>query len=130
MDNEGYFKLKSDHLPGNDHFYTSDIQTPPPLVKYRAEKKFPIQLIVWICVSRVNSEPVFLERPNSINAKFYQDHCINTALVRFIEKEHRESNIMFWPDLASAHYANSTLQLLESLHIPFVPKTSNPPNIP
>jgi hypothetical protein len=33
MDDESYFKLKCDYLPGNDHIYTSDIHTAPPDVK-------------------------------------------------------------------------------------------------
>jgi hypothetical protein len=76
------------------------------------------------------SEPVFLQHPNSMSVKFYQEHCISTALVPFIDENHLENNIMFWSNLASAHYSNSTLQLLEALRTPFVSKTSNPSNIP
>lgn len=46
---------------------------------------------------------------------------------RFIEKYHSEDEIMFWPDLASCHYAKKTLN---EQNIPFVPKNDNPPNVP
>jgi hypothetical protein len=76
------------------------------------------------------SEPVFPQHPNSMSVKFYQEHYISTAFVPFIDENHLENNIMFWSNLASVHYSNSTLQLLEALRTPFVSKTSNPPNIP
>ncbi|XP_031629638.1 prostatic acid phosphatase-like [Contarinia nasturtii] len=37
---------------------------------------------------------------------------------------------MFWPDLASSHYAKKTLDWLTEQNIPFVPKKDNPPDIP
>jgi hypothetical protein len=87
--------------------------------------------MVWLCVSEDHiGDPVFLERPNSVNAQFYQEHCLRRGLVPFINKHHSEDDVLFWPDLASAHYANSTLQVLRDLNIPFVEKECNPPNIP
>jgi transposase len=37
---------------------------------------------------------------------------------------------VFWPDLVSSHYPNATLLEYERLNIKFVPKSSNPPNVP
>jgi transposase len=131
MDDETYFRLKCDYIPGNDHFYTSDVNAAPPEVKYRTERKFPIQLMVWLCVSEdAVGSPVFLERPNSVTAVFYQDNCIRGPLVDFIHSHHQHDEIIFWPDLASAHYANDSQALLRNLNIPFVPKDCNPPNLP
>jgi transposase len=50
---------------------------------------------------------------------------------RFGEKTQKTliEKIMFWPDLASAHYANDTLVGLEELKIEDVPK-ENPSNVP
>lgn len=36
---------------------------------------------------------------------------------------------MFWPDLATCHYAD-TLEELKQLNIKFVPKKEDPPNVP
>jgi transposase len=38
--------------------------------------------------------------------------------------------IMFWPDLASAHYANDTLVALEGKENPSNVPKENPPNVP
>ena len=87
--------------------------------------------MVLICIlENAISDPIFLQRPNSITAQFYRERCIRDGLVCFIEKHHINDDFVFWPDLESAHYANFTLQLLQSLNISFVPKSCNPPNIP
>ncbi len=36
---------------------------------------------------------------------------------------------MFWPDLASAHYAKITTDVLNAVEIKFVDKKVNPPNV-
>ena len=37
---------------------------------------------------------------------------------------------VFWPDLASSHYAHSVQDYLKSKGIPLIPKTINPVNVP
>jgi transposase len=131
MDDECYFKLKGDFLPGNDHFYSKDKSQTEPEVKFCTQKKFPPQLMVWMCISEsAISEPVFLERHNSVTADFYQEECISRKLTQFIDANHAGDDYIFWPDLASAHTAKSTLKLLEELRIPVVPIDHNPPNLP
>jgi len=51
-------------------------------------------------------------------------------LVKFIKRYHSDQNFIFWPDLASAHYARETLAEFERLNITVIPKDSNPPNVP
>src|SRR5687767_5915232 len=41
-----------------------------------------------------------------------------------------DSPILIWPDLATAHYAIATRELLESENPPFLAKEDNPPNCP
>jgi hypothetical protein len=53
-----------------------------------------------------------------------------SVLRKFIQKHHKNENIVFWPDLSSAHYAKDTLVRLEELKIEYVPKEKNPPNVP
>ncbi len=50
--------------------------------------------------------------------------------MKFINKHHSDGNFVFWPDLASSHYANATIAEFERLNIRVVPKDSNPPNCP
>ena len=132
VDDESYFKLKSDFLPGNDHFFTKVIENTPASVKYRTIKKFTTLMLIWACISADEvSHPVFIERPNSINGEIYHNHCIKDKLMKFINSYYKKDNsIIFWPDLATAHYAKATTDLLTDINVPFVLKEDNPPNIP
>ena len=50
-------------------------------------------------------------------------------MVPFIKKHHIGTKYVFWPDLASS-YARSVVDWLQSNNISFVPKESNPANVP
>ena len=66
----------------------------------------------------------------NVNSQVYQETMIKGPLLTFLNKYYPNGNYIFWPILASAHYARSTQQLLGELSIPFVPKNQNPPNAP
>ena len=130
MDDESYFQLKCDYLPGNDHCFTLDKSTTLNGVKFRTQKKFPVHLMVWVCLNEdAVSQPAFLERPNNINGEFYRENCIKGKLVEFIQQNHSQDDYIFWPALASAHYAKDTVELFAELKIPYVLKDQNPPNV-
>ena len=42
-----------------------------------------------------------------------------------MREKYPENDFIFWPDLATAHYARATTQLLDDLDIPFVYKEDN-----
>ena len=64
------------------------------------------------------------------NKAIYSKQCIEKELVKFIEDYHADGNYLFWPDLASAHYAKWTLDTFTRLHINYVSKDCNPPVVP
>ena len=54
---------------------------------------------------------------------------LKDRLVPFIKKNLGDEKYLFWPDLASAHYANVVTDWMgENLN--FVQKDENPPNVP
>jgi transposase len=55
---------------------------------------------------------------------------VKKRLIKFINKHHSDSNYLFWPDLASAHYAKDTIETFDQLGIKYVHKEENPPNVP
>lgn len=131
MDDESYFSMKNDRLSGNDRFYTLDYSKSPAHVKYACQKKYPRRLLVWLAISqRGISEPYFLPSGGAMNGDTYRKQCIKARLLPFIKNLHKDDDILFWPDGASAHYAKATTELLEAENIHFVAKLSNPPNIP
>ena len=56
------------------------------------------------------------------------------AMVRRIPQQvitfHKKSQVLFWPNLESAYYANICQGILNKNDIKFIPKTQNPPNLP
>lgn len=131
MDDESYFGYKHDEIPGNVGYYTQNKENTPPAVRFRTKTKFPAKLLVWIAISdKGRSEPFFVPNHGSVNGEVYRNDCITQRLIPFLQEHHSDGDYVFWPDLASAHYANATQELFRENDIPFVPKDSNPPNAP
>ena len=130
-ENKWDFTLDGSDSYGNSFYHSCEGLEPLDSVKYRIVKKFPEKVMVWVALSaRGISEPFIIKSGNAINCDIYVNECIKKRLVKFIKKHHSDDNFVFWPDLASSHYAKRTLTELESLNIPVVPKDSNPPNVP
>ena len=51
-------------------------------------------------------------------------------MVPFIHEHHSKSNYVFWPDLASSHYAETVLDFMIENRINHVDKVDNPANLP
>jgi len=132
MDDEIYFGLKNDEDPANSGFYTDDIKKTPPSIKYKTQKKYPTKVLLWITISeRGCSRPFIIRRKSvSMNADHYLNECIKPILTEFLRKYHSDGNYIFWPDLASAHYAKKVINWMNENGINFVPKEDNPPNVP
>lgn len=91
-------------------------------------EKFGRKVLVWqaICQCGQRSRPFFHE--GTINTEIYVDQCLKKRLLPFL-KSHSKSTI-FWPDLATSHYASATLQWYRKNNVRFVEKDFNPPNSP
>jgi hypothetical protein len=88
------------------------------------------KVIMRLAVSESGiSEPVFFKAGLTVNKEVYISKCLS-VLHKCIQKPHKNEKIVFWPDLASAHYAKDTLVWLEELKIEYAPKEENPPNVP
>jgi hypothetical protein len=130
MDDESYYTIDGSDTNFNDFFYSSEELEVPEEVRFRPVAKFPKKVMVWIAMSSKGfSEPYIVPSGNAVNAKTYIDNCL-TRLKDFIDKYHSDENYVFWPDLASSHYARITTQVMDSVGIKYVRKDENPPNVP
>lgn len=132
MDDEKYFTLSHSEIKGNDGFYTNNIENTPDNVKFKGKSKFEDKILVWCAISErgfISQPYVGRVRGEALNADLYIQRCL-TKLLHFLNTHHVNDNIMFWPDLASCHYAGVTRQWLNENNIDFVPKLDNPPNVP
>ena len=131
LDDESYFTLTNSSVCGNDGFYSNNLQKTPASVKYRAKAKFEQKLLVWLCVSeRGISKPFIAPSGLAINRHVYLEQCIKKRLVPFIEQHHSDGQYLFWPDLASCHYAGIVTDFFREKGIKFVEKSDNPPALP
>ncbi|XP_031621019.1 uncharacterized protein LOC116339337 [Contarinia nasturtii] len=131
LDDESYFTFAHHELSENDGFYTDNIEATPDNVKYAGKAKFEPKVLVWVAISSKGiSAPIIRpQEAEAINSDIYIDQCL-PKLKQFIENHHARDEIMFWPNLASSHYAKETLNWLTEQNIPFVPEEDNPPDIP
>ena len=131
LDDESYFTLTHSRLTNNDRYYSDSISETPEHLKYVDKTKFEKKLLVWLAMSSKGVSSILI-RPsgNAINQHVYLNECIQKRLVPFIKKHHIGTKYVFWPDLASSHYARSVVDWLQSNNISFVPKESNPANVP
>ena len=131
LDDESYFPLKHDEMPGNDGFYSDNKNNTPFSVKYKTKQKFALKVMIWLAISERGHSDVYVKPSGlAINCRVYIDECIRARLVPFINKLHKDDEILFSPDLASSHYSIATRACNKELGINFVPKEMNPPNVP
>lgn len=131
LDDESYFTLSNSSLAGNDIYYTDNIENVPENVRYKKQAKFEKKVLVWLAISpRGMSEAFFVPSGLAINQHVYREECLQKRLLKFVRAHHAEGQFVFWPDLASSHYAKSVQVWLDEQNIDFVPKWMNPANLP
>ncbi|MEE4248748.1 MAG: hypothetical protein V2I33_25500 [Kangiellaceae bacterium] len=131
MDDESYFTLTHSSIPSNQYYYATSRGDAEEEQKFSHRQKFEAKVLVWIAISdRGLSQAFFQPSGFAITKEVYSDECITRRLVPFLSEHHSDGNYLFWPDLASAHYAKHSLARLQELGVQFVPKEKNPPNVP
>ena len=131
IDDESYFRLSNCDLSGNAGFYSSNVDTTPNEVKLKRVAKFELKLLVWVAISPNGvCKPYIVPSGQAVNEDVYIDKCIRARLIPFIEENHKNDEIVFWPDLASSHYSNKVQAYLKAKNIDFVPKSRNIAGVP
>lgn len=131
LDDESYFSLDGSDTANNKGYYCKENVEVDNEVIFKRHKKFQTKVLVWLAISsRGHSSAYITQSGNSINANVYETQCIRTRLVRFIKKYHSDGNFIFWPDMATAHYAYTVIAAYNELNIPFITKQRNVPNVP
>ena len=130
LDDEKYFSLNRD-ISCNRKYYTTDRSTAPPEVKFKTKMKFEPKLLVWMGVSQKGISSIYVHRSTiAIKQETYLHDCIRKRSLPFINRHHKNDNVLFWPDLASSHYSKRVQAFLQANNIKFVQRQQNPPNVP
>src|SRR5690349_10746949 len=95
------------------------------------KKKFESKLLIWLAISPRGISHLFITPSGlAIDQHIYLNECIKKRLIPFLQEYHSDDNYVFWPDLASLHYAKSVIAHLTEQNATFVEKTDNLPCVP
>lgn len=131
LDDEKYFTYGNSSVAGNDGYYTNDKSTTPDDVRFQHKSKFEPKVLMWIAISENGiSQPYFQESSTAITSEVYINKCLRPMLIPYLRRNYNQSDYVFWPDLASAHYSKTTIDFLRVNLVNFVEKHDNPPNLP
>ena len=109
MDDEKFFRLSNYNVLGNEGYYTDNKDTAPPDIKYKMISKFESKVMVWVAFSVNGISDLYVHKSmNAIDNKTYIKECLNKRLLPFVRESHAYNSYVFWPDLATAHYANNS----------------------
>lgn len=128
MDDETYVKMDYKTLPGPQFYTTVKSVEVPNSEKSIFCEKFGKKVLVWqaICQCGKVSSPFFTT--DNLNHQIYLKECLQKRLLPLIRSH--KAKPLFWPDLASCHYAKSVVNWYEKQNIEYVKKEMNPPNCP
>jgi len=131
LDDESYFTLTGAMTSGYyvDQKKFGDV---PDNIRLKFREKFTVKVLVWATVSRRGISNLYIRKWKSVasNSDIYISECLTKRLLPYLNEKYPAGHFIFWPDLASCHYAKASLKCLEDNKIPFVKKDSNPPCAP
>lgn len=128
MDDETYVKMDANTIPLKQFYTIRKGDTPSDKDSTIRVGKFDKKVLVWQAICSCGSKSTAFFTTGTINQAVYQKECIKKRLLPLYRKH--DIPPIFWPDLATAHYARGTLELLQALNIDFIQKSMNPPNCP
>lgn len=122
-----YVKMDTKTLPGPQFYTARKGEVVGDEDKTIKIAKFDDKVLVWQAICSCGLKSSTFYTTGTIGSDIYRTECIQERLLAVYCK-HKDPPL-FWPDLASAHYAKYTLELLRA-NVDFVSKDINPPNCP
>lgn len=130
MDDETYVAQDPTQVPQDKFNHEESGRDLPMESKTKPKTKFFKKFLVWQAIDQNGnvSEPYISEW--TINGQIYLDECLKKRLLPFIKQHYNIQDVLFWPDLATSHYAHHVQAWLRSEKIETVSAKDNPPNWP
>lgn len=94
------------------------------------KSKFPAKMLVWQAITQDGRVSPPYVSSGTMNSIIYRDKCLKAILKPWLQSLNIVEPILFWPDKATCHYANITLDFLRENGIDYVRKIDNPTSIP
>jgi hypothetical protein len=129
MDDESLVLQDPSETPGRQFFHAKDPSKVNTKDKIKCSSKFPKKFLVWQSMDQFGhvSEPYVHE--GCMDHQVYLSECVVGRLIPIINLHHKIDNVIFWPDLATIHYAKKVKSEIEK-EVSLVLKDENPPNVP
>lgn len=128
MDDETIIKADFRQNPHQKFYVARTRGAVSKIFKYKKMDKFARKYMIWqgICSCGRVTKPFVTN--GILNKELYIKQCIEKRLMPL----YNAHNIppLFWPDLATCHYANDTIACYDRNNISYVTKDCNPPNSP
>jgi transposase len=121
MDDEHYVYLDQSFCPQNKYFNAVSQKVAPPEIQIITDRKFCPKLMIWLAISmRGRSSVYFVPNKVNIDSEVYLRECVKKRLMPFLKKAYPDNSALFWPDKATAHYANIVKDFLAARNIKMV----------
>lgn len=128
MDDETYCKADFKQLPGHEYYTASKKGGVSPKFTTQQHTKFPKKYMVWQAICKCGLRSKEFVTDHTINSEIYIRECLERRLLPFIRQH--QGSVLFWPDLATAHYSKTTMEWYQANNVTVVPRDANPPNCP
>lgn len=130
MDDETYCPVDPSQVPGNEYYNIVDDCEIDNEFKTKRKSKFYPKYLVWQAIAQDGqvSEPYITS--GTINKQVYLEECVKKHLVPFINKLKQDHDVIFWPDMATSHYATIVCNYLNEHKIDYITKERNAPAVP
>lgn len=126
MDDETYCTVDPESINGIKFYSCKDKNKIPDKYKFKAKEKFPKKYLIWLAIDEHGavSKPLIISK--TLNSQLYLKDCVKKRLMPFIKNK----QVLFWPDMATSHYAKIVTDYFEKEKVDFVKKVDNAPNVP
>lgn len=128
MDDETYCKADFTQIAGHDFYTARNRQEAPENCKLKKRSKFPKKFLIWQAICSCGLKSRAFITVGTINQEVYQTQCLQKRLLPFLRQH--QTQPLFWPDLATAHYSKNVQEWYRKNNVIVVPKECNPPNCP
>lgn len=131
MDDETYVPADPGDITGSEYYHCANKDDIPVETTVKSKRKFiQKKFLVWQAMDELGnvSEPYI--STGTMDAKTYLTECLEKRLLPFIMRHHNIGDVVFWPDMATSHYARPVIEWLKAKGINFVERRDNAPNVP
>ena len=130
VDDEIYCPVDSSEVPGNEYYNIVNDSEIDIEARTKRKLKFYNKYLVWQAISQYGQVSEQYITFGTINKQIYLEECIKKHLVLFINKLKQDHDIIFWPDMASSHYARIVCDYLYEHKIDYVQNGEMPQPCP